>query len=135
MQAKPITYSSPKKPHLHLNVNIRLMNSVIAPINSCKYLGIYLDDKLTFKDHINYINSKISRHTGILYRIKENLPTRTRLDYYFAFIYPYLSYNATIWGCACPTHLQRLFIQQKKSSENHSKCWLPGSHGSIIQTI
>ena len=97
------------------NVTIRLMDSVISPVNNCKYLGIYLDDRLTFKDHINYINSKISRHTGILYRIRDNLPLKTRLDYYYAYIYPYLSYNAIIWGCADATHIQPLVIQQKRT--------------------
>ena len=55
-----------------LDLNIRIIDSVISPSNSCKYLGTYVDSRLTFKDHINYINSKISRHTGILYKIREN---------------------------------------------------------------
>ena len=63
----------------------------------------------------DYVISKISRHTGILYKIRDNLPTKTRLDYYYAYIYPYLSYCTIIWGCAYQTHLNPLFIQQKRT--------------------
>ena len=69
---------------------------------------------MTFKDHIKYINGKISRHTGILYKVRDNLPIKTRIDYYYAYIYPYLAYNIPIWGCAFPTHIQPLIIQQKR---------------------
>ena len=97
------------------NLSLRIMNNIIPPISCCKYLGIYLDDKLTFKDHINYVNTKISRYTGILYKIRDNLPLKARLDYYYAYIYPYLSYNTLIWGGTYPSHLNALFIQQKRT--------------------
>ena len=91
------------------------MDCNISPVNNCKYLGIYLDNKLTFNDHIKYVNSKISRHTGILYKIRDHLPIKSRLDYYYAYIYPYLSYNVIIWGGTYPIHLQPLIIQQKRT--------------------
>ena len=98
----------------HPDLSIRILGNEILPTNCCKYLGIYLDKRLTFKDHIKYVNGKISRHTGILYKVRDNLPIKTRIDYYYAYIYPYLAYNIPIWGCAFPTHIQPLIIQQKR---------------------
>ena len=100
---------------LHYNLSINILDNEISPSNCCKYLGVHLDKRLTFKDHIKYINGKISRHTGILYKIRNNLPMKTRLDYYYAYIYPFLAYNITIWGSTYPTHLQPLIIQQKRT--------------------
>ena len=100
---------------LHYNLSINILDNEISPSNCCKYLGVHLDNRLTFKDHIKYINGKISRHTGILYKIRNNLPMKTRLDYYYAYIYPFLAYNITIWGSTYPTHLQPLIIQQKRT--------------------
>ena len=80
------------------DLSIQFLDTEIHRTNCCKYLGVHLDSKLNFKDHIQYINSKISKHTGILYKIRDNLPLKTRLDYYYAFIYPYLTYNIIIWG-------------------------------------
>ena len=91
------------------------MDKVVSPVSNCKYLGIHLDDRLTFKYHIQHINSKISRHTGLLYKTKDNLPIKTRLEFYYAYIYPFLSYNTIIWGCAYSTHIQPLFVQQKRT--------------------
>ena len=97
------------------NCCIRFLDTEIHQTNCCKYLGVHLDKKLSFKDHIKYINSKISRHTGILFKIRDNLPLKARLDYYYAFIYPYLSYNIIIWGSAFDTHLLPLITQQKRA--------------------
>ena len=96
------------------NVSIQFLNTEILPTNCCKYLGVHLDNKLKFKDHINHINGKISRHTGILYRIRDKLPMKTRLDYYYAFIYPYLSYNIIMWGGTFDTHLLPLITQHNR---------------------
>ena len=101
--------------HSYMNLNIRILDSVISPSQSCKYLGVYVDNRLSFKEHINYINSKIARHTGILYKIRDNLPIKSRIDYYYAFIHPYLAYNTIIWGSTYLTHLQPLIRQQKRT--------------------
>ena len=80
------------------NNNFSFNNEVINPTYSCRFLGVILDHKLSFKCHIDLVISKISRHSGILYKIKHCLPFATRLNYYFAFMYPYLSYNIEVWG-------------------------------------
>ena len=68
------------------NYSINLLNNLVSPVDHCKYLGVRIDNKLTFKDHIGYIITKISRYTGILYKIRDNLPMKNRLDYYYAYI-------------------------------------------------
>ena len=70
---------------------------------------------MKFNIHIEHVCSKISRYTGFLYKIRDNLPIQTRLNYYYAYIYPYLSYNTMIWGSAYETHLQPLLLQQKRT--------------------
>ena len=59
------------RPIMRQNLSIKILDSVVRPINSAKYLGVFVDDKLTFKTHIDYVISKISRHTGILYKIRD----------------------------------------------------------------
>ena len=78
-------------------VNTVLQGEIIQPCESCKYLGVYLDRKMNFSKHIEHVTKKVSRHTGILYRIRDYLPMKARLDYYYAFVYPYLSYNVIFW--------------------------------------
>ena len=80
------------------NYSINLLNNDVTPINHCKYLGVRIDNKLTFKDHIGYIISKISRYTGILYKIRDNLPMKNRLDYYYAYIYTRIYHIILLFG-------------------------------------
>ena len=96
------------------NNQIAFTNEILTFKSSCKFLGVLLDDKLNFSDHINYVISKISRTTGILYKIRNQLPIQARLNFYYSFVYPYLTYNITSWGGTNQTHLQPLIIQQKK---------------------
>ena len=94
---------------------LELLGSVIQPSNTCKYLGVVLDDKLNFREHIKCIIKKISRLTGILYKIKDKLPMKARLNYYYAFIYPYISYNILVWGATCPSIMEPLNVQHKRT--------------------
>lgn len=69
---------------------------------------------MNFKNHIQHIISKISKNTGILYKIRDFLPLSSRKNYYYAYIYPYLSYNIILWGDTCQNILQPLIIQHKR---------------------
>ena len=100
------------------NLNFEFNNDVITPTNTCRFLGVMLDNKLSFKSHIDLVMNKISRHSGILYKVKYCLPLATRISYYFAFIYPYLSYNVIVWGGTYKSHLNPLIISHKKIIRN-----------------
>ena len=80
----------------------------------CKFLGVQLDSKVSFRPHIQYIIGKISKHVGILWNHRDSLPISTRLDYYYSFIYPYLSYNIAVWGGTYGNALTPLITLQKK---------------------
>ena len=94
--------------------SIDLCSNPINCVESSKYLGIIFDNRFRFKNHIDYVKSKISKFTGILYRLRKYFPLETCLNYYYAFVYPYLSYCIEIWGGACESHLSPLIIQQKR---------------------
>uniref|UniRef100_A0AAR2JYN4 Reverse transcriptase domain-containing protein n=1 Tax=Pygocentrus nattereri TaxID=42514 RepID=A0AAR2JYN4_PYGNA len=53
-------------------------------VTEYKYLGIWLDDKLSFKPHINKLVSKCRQKLGYFYRHKSCFPmhARKRLLYY-----------------------------------------------------
>ena len=102
-------------PNIVLNSTV-LHRSRSEPASLCKFLGVYLDMnlELKFKRHINFVTAKVSKHSGILYKIRDRLPTDARIKYYYAFIYPYLKYNIEVWGSSYESHLRPLVIQQKR---------------------
>ena len=43
-------------------------NEILKQENTTKFLGVYIDQHLTWKDHISHICKKISKSVGIIYR-------------------------------------------------------------------
>ena len=56
------------------NYNLSIEGFVIDRVHSTKYLGIIIDDMLSWKDHINTLINKLSSLTGIMYRRNYLLP-------------------------------------------------------------
>ena len=63
-----------------------------------KFLGVYIDEHLSWKEHINYICNKIAKSVGIIYRSRYLLSSATRLSLYYTLIYPYLTYCNIVWS-------------------------------------
>ena len=93
---------------------ICLENSELDYVNRVKFLGLTLDDKLKFSVHLSNICNKLSSVIGILYRVKDVLPTKILIGLYYSLFCPHLVYVNTIWGGTYHVHLHNLEILQKK---------------------
>ena len=89
---------------LNDNHHLLLNNSVINPANSVKFLGLQLDNNLSFKNHFAYISIKICKGLYALKRASKILELKDLKTLYFALIYPYLTYGLLVWGGACKVH-------------------------------
>ena len=88
--------------HIHrrsqqYQLNIRINNKDLESRKIIKFLGVNLDEKLTWFSHIQMIKSKISKGLGIIYKAKKCLPQHTLRTLYYSFIYPYLSLKFGEW--------------------------------------
>ena len=79
-----------------------------------KYLGVLLDSHLSWKYHIDNIALKISRIIGVVARLRHLFPFTTLLSIYLPLILPYLSYGLAAWGQVTKSHLQKIFLLQKR---------------------
>ena len=61
---------SPELNSLTSQLNVNCSAGSIKFASKIKYLGVLLDNKLKFKDHINLVETKISRSVGILGKFK-----------------------------------------------------------------
>jgi hypothetical protein len=59
----------------------------IEVVQSMKYLGVQIDNKLAFKEHLNLIVKKISRKTNFLGRISRKLTALTKAMIYKSIIF------------------------------------------------
>ena len=88
---------------------------IIETVNCTKFLGVIVDNKLTWTQHINELCNKVPKGIGIIRKVCHNLLNRkTLVNLYYTFIFPYLSYCNIVWGRAANVHLSRIFLLQKK---------------------
>jgi hypothetical protein len=87
---------------------------VICECKSQKYLGLIVDNKLTFYDHIEYIKKKVSKRIGALYRSKNLLPLKFRKMFANALMLPQFDYLDIIWSKTFQYRLKELDILYKK---------------------
>ena len=78
-----------------------------------KYLGVLLDDTVSFKHHISYVASRISRSNGIIAKLRHFLTLPQMRQIYYSIIYPYISYAILAWGSAYKSHIKKIQTKQK----------------------
>lgn len=83
-----------------------------------KYLGIYIDQHLSWEQQIKFVHSKISKNVGIISRLRHYMSLKTLVNIYYSLIYPYLSYGILSWGSTYKTKLARICSMQNKCIRN-----------------
>ena len=83
---------------------------------SFKLVGVHLDERLTFKYHIQHVHKKIIGMTAIIKRSRKLLTSRIRKMLFHALVQSHLQYCLPIWGGAAERLLKPLRISQKKAA-------------------
>lgn len=83
-------------------------------VTHTKFLGIYIDENLNWRTHIDNVCMKLSRMCGILYKIRDQLPTEALLSIYYTLCYPYFIYCVSLWACTWPSFITKLKVIQNK---------------------
>ena len=98
-------------------LNLAFDNAKIKSTEAAKYLGVLIDNKLPFKSHILWLESKISRSVGILARLRYYLLVNTlcTLGLYFTLIHSYLLFGLPVWASTSKYHLAMLQRLQNKA--------------------
>ena len=86
----------------------------ISIMNKGKFLGLTIDDKLSFKEHSRVVSHKLSKTIGIFCELRHYLTEKQLINLYYSLIYPHLTYCNTIWGGCCTTFINDILLLQKK---------------------
>ena len=57
------------------NSVVKINDSVLNRVNNMKYLGVIIDHKLKWCEHISYVKNKISKGLGIIFSFRPTLFT------------------------------------------------------------
>ena len=90
-------------------------NFEIKRVKHTKYLGLIMDDTVTWDKHIEYISTKINRNIGILKRAQNFLPKSSLTTLYKTLVEPYFRYCNIVWGQYNETLKDKLQSLQNKA--------------------
>ena len=94
--AQEVIFSRKKNDSAHPNV---YFNDIPAERASYqKHLGIYLDEKLNLKMHIETVLCKVDKGISIIKKLRHMLPRKSSLSTYKVFLRPHIDYGDVIYG-------------------------------------
>ena len=104
------------RPHKNNRIiNLKINDENLTQEAFSTYLGVLIDEQLNWKQHINQLNTKMSKSSGILYNIRYLVPKSTLVPLYNSFIQSHVLYGLLNWGCANNTTLESVKINLRKA--------------------
>ena len=115
------------------NFSITINSHILARVTHTKFLGVVIDDKLTWKNHIEDLTLHLRKQVGIFYKISNYLPISVLKLLYFALIHSKIIYAIELYANTFTTYLHDLIIlnnrllrisQKAKRSTNTDELYL-----------
>ena len=76
--------------------------------NTTKYLGVILDSKLKFNEHISQICKGLVKVIGAFKINKNKVTNKGKMQFYHAYFHLKINYGIEIYGTVAKRHLKRL---------------------------
>lgn len=70
---------------------------LINRVGSVKFLGMYIDEHLNFKEHVDFLISKLNSIKGMIYSRRAYLPDSCRIKLYFSLVFSRLQYGIEVY--------------------------------------
>ena len=97
-QVQEVVFSRKIKSNMHPPLVFN--DSIVSQANSQRHLGIILDFKLTFEEHLLNAFKKVDKAIGLLRKLQNLLPITTSITFYKAFVRPHLVYRDILYDQA-----------------------------------
>lgn len=85
---------------------------VVKQANSVKYLGITIDSRLAWSDHIGKIKNELFIYIRKFYYLKEMCPKNILIQLYHTLVESRINYGLLCYGSAYQTHIHPLMVGQ-----------------------
>ena len=96
-------------------MNAYLASEEIEQVQHLKFLGVCIDEQLTWNNHITHLLFKLSSALFVLNRISKVCALSTRLTTYHSVFHSHISYCILLWGSTSEMNLLEVFKCQKKA--------------------
>ena len=109
-----IVFRSKQNTTTNLPEKINFENTSINRSETSKYLGVTLDEHVTWNQHITEVCNKLKRYFKLFYSIRNYVNINQVKIIYYAFIYSRIKYGITTFGFTDDNKIQRMQVLQNK---------------------
>ena len=95
--------------------DIRIGKKYIKRVKFVKFLGLLLDEHLSWKYHLSELSKKFARTCGMFFKIRNLLPLDVLICLYNALFLSFLQYGLIVWGQTYASYVDPIFKLQKKA--------------------
>ena len=96
-------------------MQIQINETLVEETESTKYLGTFIDNKLTWKTQIQHIKTKLARGIGMISKIRYYVDEACLLKMFYSFVQSYTNYNILNWSCTKSSFLDPIVKKLKKA--------------------
>ena len=115
-------------------LNIQIGTEKIKRTETYKYLGVYFDSQLSWKEHVKKTCAKAGVKLRKIERALPHLTVHTKKLLINSLVMPYFNYCSEVWSSSSKTCLERLARQFKKSQDlRGDKC--DQRENSLVENI
>ena len=94
---------------------LKFTNITITRKNNTKYLGMILDSKLTFNEHIKQMSKSLIKIISAFNVLKNKIPNNLKLQLYYAYFHSKINYAIEIYGAAANKYINKIDILQHRA--------------------
>ena len=95
-------------------VSIKFGNLPVKQTCYVKFLGVLLDENLSWKYHLTELSKKLARTCGMFFKVRHFLPINVLICLYNSLFSPFLQYGILVWGLTYETYINPVFLLQKR---------------------
>ena len=100
--------------HIDGDFELKMGNHVIARTKSYKYLGLIVDEKFSWDEHINEVCWKLSQVAGVIFKIRTLLTKEALMLVYHALVASKIRYGLVCWATAAQSLLDKVNVAHNK---------------------
>lgn len=104
-----------KRKSITKHLNFHISRQRITPKKSVKYLGLILDEHLSFNEHLHSLIPKLTCAVGMLAKIRHYITNETLKSVYFSIFNSHLLYGLQVWSLGNNPLQNRIITTQNKA--------------------
>ena len=94
-------------------LDLKFNEESLSMISNDKILGVFVDQNLTWSDHIRHLSKKITSSIWLLSKVRRFLSQEHRILFYKSYIQPHIDF-VILFGVAPRKRISRKFLGYRK---------------------